>query len=106
MRMQAVRDPMSEHGFAGERRRGRVTVAASAKLVSHHDILEPCDLGRAHCSVPFWVAPALFRDPVDPASYDEGALADPTIRTACRAVKIEAAQPPVASAWATRVSLD
>jgi 2-methylcitrate dehydratase PrpD len=100
--VQAVRDLMAEHGFAGKDV-ADVTVAGSDKLVSHHDIPEPRDLGQAQYSVPFCVALALFRDPADPASYDEGALADPAIRAACRAVKIEAAQPPVASAWATRV---
>jgi hypothetical protein len=40
----------------------------------------------AQYSLPFCVALALYRDPRDPRSFDEGALADPAIRDLCRRI--------------------
>jgi 2-methylcitrate dehydratase PrpD len=59
----------------------------------------------AQYSIPFCVALALFRDPRDPASFDDGALSDPAIREMCRRVSVVVADPPVKSAGASVVTV-
>ncbi len=79
------------HGFAGSDV-ASVTVAGSEKMVSHHIIPEPQDLGMAQYSTPFCVALALHRDPLDPRSFSEENLNDPAIRALARNVKVELRQ--------------
>ncbi len=85
--VQTVRDLMAEHKFGGAQVAG-ITVEGVHKLQTHHNILEPGDIGQAQYSVPFCVALSLYRDPDDPKSIDASALADPAIRAACRTVEL------------------
>ena len=78
----------AQHGFSGHDV-AAVTVAGSAKMLSHHNITEPQDLAMAQYSTPFCVALAFHRDPLDPGSFSERNLGDPAIRTLCRNVKLE-----------------
>lgn len=77
------------HGFAGEDV-ASVAMATNEKVVSHHTILEPQDTMMAQYSVPFCVALALHRDPVDPRVFGEETLRDPSIRAVCRNTTVEA----------------
>jgi 2-methylcitrate dehydratase PrpD len=61
-----------------------VAIAADEKVLSHHDIREPQDTMMCQYSVPFCVALALHRDPIDPRVFGEETLNDPSIREVCR----------------------
>lgn len=78
----------AEHGIAGEDI-GSIIVAGNEKIVSHHDIKEPQELGMAQYSVPFCVALSFFRDPLDPNVFSEESVNDPAIRALTRNVKVE-----------------
>jgi len=66
-----------------------IAIAANEKTLSHHAILEPRDITMMQYSVPFCVATALYRDPLDPRIFDEATLNDPKIRALCKSAKVE-----------------
>lgn len=72
-----------KHGFKGSDI-AAVAIAADEKVVSHHNILEPQDTMMCQYSVPFCVALALHRDPLDPRVFGEETLNDASIREVCR----------------------
>src|SRR5215210_2737726 len=78
----------AEHRFAGEDI-ASVVVAGNEKIVTHHDIKEPNEIGMAQYSVPFCMAVAFLRDPLDPDVFSEEAVNDPAIRALTRKVKVE-----------------
>jgi 2-methylcitrate dehydratase PrpD len=85
--VQALRELMAEHKFTA----ADVThllVEGSERLLTHHNIPEPADLMKAQYSIPFCVAVALHRDPDDPRSFNETALADPAIRATAKALEL------------------
>jgi len=102
--VQSVRALMAEHGFTGGDV-AAITITGAEKLLSHHNIPAPRDIMQGQYSAPFCAALALFRDPIDPASWNDAAVADPAIRAACRLVTLAVAKPALASAWATRVEI-
>ena len=65
-----------------------ISVAGSEKMVSHHNISEPMEMSTAQYSAPFSVALAFYRDPRNPAVFDDSALNDPAIRALTRKVKL------------------
>lgn len=83
--VKAVRELAAAHGFGGADVDG-ITVSGNARMLERHNIAEPADLMLAQYSIPFCVALALYREARDPESFDEGALADPSIRALCRRV--------------------
>src|SRR5581483_501499 len=85
--VSAVLDAKREHGFSIDDVES-VAIAADAKVVSHHNILEPQDIMMGQYSVPFFVALALKRDPLDPRSFDASALEDADIRRVCRSTRV------------------
>jgi 2-methylcitrate dehydratase PrpD len=87
--VRAVRDLQAAHGFKGGDI-AAITVTGTPRMVERHNILEPPDLMLAQYSIPFCIALALHREARDPESYDNGALADPTIRALTRKVKLVA----------------
>jgi len=102
--VQSLRELMAEHGFKGGDV-AKVVVGGSRKLISHHNIVEPGEIMHAQYSVPFCVALALFRDPEDPNSIDESALADPAIRAACRNTVELRERPEVGNSFNARVTV-
>lgn len=66
----------------------RVEIAGTAKMVAMHAATEPADLVMAQYSIPFCVAVALLRDPLEPRSFTEGALDDPAVRDLARRVQV------------------
>ncbi|HEX4329737.1 MAG TPA: MmgE/PrpD family protein [Burkholderiales bacterium] len=86
--VESLRTLMAEHGFAGDEVES-IALSVSGKVLSHHDIRAPADLMQAQYSVPFCVALALYRDPSDPRSFNQEALADPRIATACRGILLQ-----------------
>src|ERR1019366_153849 len=102
--VQAVLELRAEHGFTGADV-DRVTVAGSERMATINNIAEPTDIMMAQYSIPFCVALALFRDPRDPASFDEQALSDAAIRAMCGRVSVVVADPPTKVAGASIVTV-
>jgi 2-methylcitrate dehydratase PrpD len=74
-------------------------------MATINNIQGPTDIMMAQYSIPFCVALALFRDPRDPASFDDTALSDATIRAMCGRVSIVVADPPTKVAGASIVTI-
>jgi 2-methylcitrate dehydratase PrpD len=73
----------AKHGFSGSDV-ASVVVAADEKVLSHHNITEPQDIMMGQYSVPFCVALALHKDPLDPRVFGDESVSDPSIRETCR----------------------
>ncbi len=102
--VQAMLELQQEHGFGGADV-DRVTVAGTERMATINNIADPTDIMMAQYSIPFCVALALFRDPRDPASFDDSALGDAAIRGMCARVTVEVANPPLKSAGASVVTV-
>ena len=85
--VRAVGELQAEHGFAASDV-AAVTVTGSDRMVERHNIDEPADLMLAQYSIPFCVAVALYRDPRNPESFDDDALADPQVRALTRRIRV------------------
>jgi 2-methylcitrate dehydratase PrpD len=83
-----VLDLKEKHKLSGDDVAG-ITVAANGKTVSHHAINEPSDIAMGQYSVPFSVALALHKDPMDPRSFSEASVNDPKIRALTKTAKVE-----------------
>ena len=79
----------AQHGFSGSDV-APVSLATYGKVVTHHNITEPQDTMMCQYSVPFCVALALHRDPLDPRVFGEATLNDPSIREVCRNTRVTA----------------
>ena len=77
----------AEHGITGDDIES-VLVEGNEKIVSHHDIKEPQEITMAQYSVPFCVAVAFHRDPLDPNVFSDASLNDPSIRRLTRNVTV------------------
>lgn len=66
-----------------------IVIAGSEKMVSHHNITEPREMATAQYSAPFSVALAFYRDPRDPAVFNDAALNDAAIRALTRKIRLE-----------------
>ena len=66
-----------------------IAIAAGEKTVTQHAINEPRDLTMMQYSVPFSVAVALYKDPLDPRTFSEATLNDARIRTLARGAQVE-----------------
>jgi 2-methylcitrate dehydratase PrpD len=102
--VQAVLELQQEHGFTGSDV-DRVTVAGNERMATINNIADPTDIMMAQYSIPFCVALALFRDPCDPASFDDSALTDAAIRAMCSRVSVVVAEPPTKVAGASVVTV-
>jgi 2-methylcitrate dehydratase PrpD len=103
--VQAILDLRAEHGYAA----GHVAsiyIGGSEKMAGVNNIPSPADIMMAQYSIPFCVALAHYRNPRDPRSFDETALADAQIRSLARRVTISVAeQRPTALAANVSVTL-
>jgi 2-methylcitrate dehydratase PrpD len=81
-------DLKARHRLSGDDVAG-ISIAANEKTVAQHAINEPRDLTMAQYSVPFCVATALHRDPLDPRVFSEETLDDPKIRALARSARVE-----------------
>ena len=102
--VQAILELQAEHGFSGAQV-DRVIVAGNERMATVNNIPDPTDIMMAQYSIPFCVALALFRDPRDPASFDELAISDADIRAMCKRVAVTVAQPPTGVAGASIVTV-
>jgi 2-methylcitrate dehydratase PrpD len=102
--VQAVLELRAEHEFDGAQV-DRVQVAGNERMATINNIPEPTDIMMAQYSIPFCVAVALYRDPRDPASFDQSVLLDPSIRDMCRRVEVTVADPPPRIPGASKVMI-
>lgn len=100
--VQALRDLIAKENLSGKEI-AQVEVEVAPKVLAQHDLREPADIKQAQYSVPFCIALALHRDPLDPASFDDGALGDERIRAACRELRLVPFDGKPESSWHTRV---
>ena len=102
--VQAILELQAEHGSSGAQV-DRVIVAGNERMATVNNIPDPTDIMMAQYSIPFCVALALFRDPRNPASFDELAISDADIRAMCKRVAVTMAQPPIRVAGASIVTV-
>jgi 2-methylcitrate dehydratase PrpD len=81
------------HGFrAGEV--ASIGIAGTERMLRVNNIPAPKDVMMAQYSIPFCVALALYRNPVDPRSFDDAAVRDPEILGLASRVTMAVAPPP------------
>ena len=102
--VQAVLELQSEHRFTGAQV-DHIAVAGTERMATINNIADPTDIMMAQYSIPFCVALAAFRDPRDPASFDDAVLRDRDIRALCARVRVTAADPPTKIAGASIVTI-
>jgi 2-methylcitrate dehydratase PrpD len=81
-------DLKEKHGISGKDV-AEIAVAGGEKVVAQHAINEPRDITMMQYSVPFCVAIALHRDPLDPQTFSDATLNDPGIRALARTARVE-----------------
>lgn len=101
--MQALRDMMAQHRFVAPDVVG-LLLECSPKVCSHHDIRNPGDLMQAQYSVPFCVALALHRDPLQPSAFSETALSDPDLARTCNLIELRPATD-LPTGWSARLTV-
>ena len=77
--VEAILDLRQQHGFTASDI-SAITVAGSPRMATVNNIPAPRDVLLAQFSIPFCVALAMVRDPIDPASFDAKVMDDPQIR--------------------------
>ena len=87
--VEAILDLRQQHGFTAADV-AAISVAGSPRMATVNNIPAPKDVLLAQFSIPFCVALALYRDPVDPASFDENVMNDPAITAMVRRVTMSA----------------
>jgi 2-methylcitrate dehydratase PrpD len=88
--VEAILDLKTQHGFSGNDV-ASVQIAGSRRMAGVNNIPAPADIMIAQFSLPFCVALALYRNPVDPYSFDEASPRDAAIMDMAKRVKITAA---------------
>jgi 2-methylcitrate dehydratase PrpD len=85
--VQAILELRAEHGYAASDV-ASIHIAGNDKMAGVNNFRAPADIMMAQYSIPFCVALAHVRDPHDPRSFDQAALADPNIQSLCERVTI------------------
>jgi len=81
-------DLKEKHGISGKDV-AEIAIAGGEKVVAQHAINEPRDITMMQYSVPFCVAIALHRDPLDPQTFSDATLNDPGVRALARTARVE-----------------
>ncbi|HSE01244.1 MAG TPA: MmgE/PrpD family protein [Burkholderiales bacterium] len=81
-------DLKQKHKLSGDDVAG-IAISGGEKVVTQHAINEPRDLTMMQYSVPFSVAVALYKDPLDPRTFSEATLNDPKIRALAKGAQVE-----------------
>ena len=87
--VEAILDMRNQYKFSGSDV-ASVQISGSRRMATTNNIPAPADIMIAQFSVPFCVALALYRNPVDPYSFDDVSLRDPAIIAMANKVKITA----------------
>ncbi len=83
----------AEHKFRGGDV-ADIAIQSTERALRVNNIPQPRDILLAQYSIPFCVALALYRNPVDPRSFDESALRSPEIMGLAARVKMSVLPPP------------
>jgi len=103
--VQAILDLRAAHGY-DDADVAAIHIAGNDKMARVNNIRTPADIMMAQYAIPFCVALAHVRDPRDPRSFDETALADARIRALAERVSITVAdERPTPLAAAVTVTL-
>jgi 2-methylcitrate dehydratase PrpD len=85
--VEAMLDLMSEYKFsAGDV--VAITVTGNRRMATTNNIPAPPDVLLAQYSIPFSVALSLYRNPIDPDSFDDNVHRDPAILAMAARVKM------------------
>jgi 2-methylcitrate dehydratase PrpD len=76
--VEATLDLRSEHKFVAADV-AEIVIAGNERMAKTNNIPAPPDMMLAQYSIPFSVALSLYRDPVDPRSFDDSAVHDRAI---------------------------
>jgi 2-methylcitrate dehydratase PrpD len=87
--VEAILDLQNQHKFRGEDVVA-VRIDGSHRMATTNNIPVPADIMLAQFSIPFCVALALHRNPIDPYSFDDASVHDPAILATAAKVKIVA----------------
>jgi 2-methylcitrate dehydratase PrpD len=87
--VEAILDLQGEHKFRGEDVVS-VRIDGSHRMATTNNIPAPGDILLAQFSIPFCVALALHRNPIDPYSFDDASVHDSAILETAAKVKIVA----------------
>jgi len=87
--VEAILDLRKSNGF-GPQDIALIEVAGSQRMATVNNIPVPADALLAQFSIPFCVALAMYRNPVDPRSFDEAVARDPQILALAQRVKMSA----------------
>jgi 2-methylcitrate dehydratase PrpD len=87
--VEATLDLRNEHRFTAADVAG-IVIAGNERMAKTNNIPAPPDMMLAQYSIPFSVALSLYRDPIDPRSFDETAVRDPAILDMASRTKIVA----------------
>lgn len=66
----------------------KITIYASKKVVSHHNIQQPCDIMQAQYSVPFCLAAGLVVDLSDPENFSADLLQNHAVQSIMQRVEV------------------
>ena len=68
-----------------------IVISGSRRMATNNNIAAPADILIAQYSIPFSVALSLYRNPIDPASFDDAAVNDPKIKAAIKKIAMREA---------------
>ncbi|MGF6774036.1 2-methylcitrate dehydratase PrpD [Paraburkholderia sp. GAS199] len=88
--VEAMLDLRRAHGFAASDV-ASIEVAGSPRMATVNNIAHPADALLAQFSIPFCVALSLYRNPVDPRSFDANVIHDNAIMAMTQRVRMTAA---------------
>jgi 2-methylcitrate dehydratase PrpD len=88
--VEAILDLRQQNGFAAADI-VKIEIAGSPRMTTVNNIPAPGDALLAQFSIPFCVALAMYRDPIDPDSFDAAVWQDPQIRALAQHVTMVAA---------------
>jgi 2-methylcitrate dehydratase PrpD len=88
--VEAILDLRNQYGISGSDV-ASIQIAGSKRMATTNNIPSPPDILIAQFSVPFCVALAMYRNPIDPYCFDEAAVHDPAIQALASQIKVTAA---------------
>jgi 2-methylcitrate dehydratase PrpD len=88
--VEAILDLRTRYGITGDEV-ASIQIAGSRRMATTNNIPAPPDILIGQFSIPFCVALSLYRNPIDPYSFDEASVHDPAIRAMALRVKITVA---------------
>jgi 2-methylcitrate dehydratase PrpD len=102
--VEAILDLRDKYKIAGDDV-AAIEITGSHRMATTNNIPAPADIMIAQFSIPFCVALALYRNPIDPSSFDDASTRDASIKTLASKVKMVVAPGQTDGDVASTVSL-